>query len=130
MTLLEECIEALGNSVKILEFKKEGEISKLLQDIFPFISSGRIDWTQITNKQSLVSFNDILNNNIINKNDEVFIIWDDLNKPIIFSKIENIIQKIDDVTAVSFDTWILSITKKYVIEFYHNGEIQIGIQTE
>jgi hypothetical protein len=38
------------------------------------------------------------------------------------------IEVIDDVTAVSFDTWIFSLASGYVIEIYHEGEVWVGIR--
>ncbi|WP_456300853.1 hypothetical protein [Vallitalea pronyensis] len=31
------------------------------------------------------------------------------------------------MTAVSFNTWIFSKDKKKIVEFYHDGEIILGI---
>ncbi|WP_308728038.1 hypothetical protein [Bacillus sp. MYb209] len=51
----------------------------------------------------------------------VYIIWDEASLPIIKTNLHQILQVIDDVTAVSFDTWIYSQDVGYVIEYYHEG---------
>lgn len=56
----------------------------------------------------------------------VYIIWDEATLPIIKTDLHQVLQVIDDVTAVSFDTWIYSPDTGYVIEYYHDGEIRIG----
>ncbi|UYX52452.1 hypothetical protein M3Y14_29355 [Bacillus thuringiensis] len=56
----------------------------------------------------------------------VYIIWDEASLPIIKTNLHQILQVIDDVTAVSFDTWIYSQDVGYVIEYYHEGEVRIG----
>lgn len=43
------------------------------------------------------------------------------------SDLYTVIEVIDDVTAVSFDTWLFSPNEGVVIEFHHDGEIIIGI---
>ncbi len=57
---------------------------------------------------------------------EVYIIWDEVNLPIIKTDLFSVIDVIYDVTAVSFDTWLFSVDEKSIIEFYHEGEIKIG----
>ena len=39
-----------------------------------------------------------------------------------------IFKVIDDVTAVSFDTWIFSPSTGYVIEIFHDGEVRVGCE--
>ncbi|WP_420802044.1 hypothetical protein [Tumebacillus flagellatus] len=33
----------------------------------------------------------------------------------------------DDVLSVSSDIWVLSVEEDYVIEFYHEGEVTVGL---
>ncbi|MFB6469029.1 hypothetical protein ACE38V_19945 [Cytobacillus sp. Hz8] len=35
---------------------------------------------------------------------------------------------IDDVAAVSFDTWIFLLFPGYVIEIFHDGEVRVGLK--
>ena len=53
--------------------------------------------------------------------------WDNANLPCLKSELKNIIKSIDDVTAVSFDTWVVSSDYNIIIEFYHEGEITLGV---
>ncbi|MBY0754074.1 hypothetical protein K5V21_01265 [Clostridium sardiniense] len=58
---------------------------------------------------------------------EVYIIWDEVNLPIIKTDLFSVIDVIYDVTEVSFDTWLLSIDIKEVVEFYNESEITWSI---
>lgn len=58
---------------------------------------------------------------------EVYIIWDEVNLSIIKTDLFSVIDVIYDVTAVSFDTWLLSIDIKEVVEFYNESEITWSI---
>jgi hypothetical protein len=51
--------------------------------------------------------------------------WNDASCPIIKSKLSLILDKIDDVTAVSFDTWLFNFDNGYIVEFYHEGEVMM-----
>jgi hypothetical protein len=57
----------------------------------------------------------------------VYVIWDEGTLPIIKSDLQKVLEVIDDVIAVSFDTWIFSSELGYVIEIYHEGEVWVGI---
>lgn len=54
------------------------------------------------------------------------ILFDQKDIPCISCKLAAVIENIDDILAVSFDTWILSKDIKEVIEFYHEGTIVYG----
>lgn len=131
MTLYEECIEALKNNYEILA---EDERSKILNDFenkFKLTSWGRINWNEISQKVQVNSATEIkskLINNTSKNNINVYIIWDEVNLPIVKSDLSTVIRVIDDVTAVSFDTWLVSLDDGVIIEFYHDGEITIGIK--
>lgn len=58
---------------------------------------------------------------------EIYVMWDNANLPCLKSELKNIIKSIDDVTAVSFDTWVVSSDYNIIIEFYHEGEITLGV---
>lgn len=57
---------------------------------------------------------------------EYYVIWPDAEIPIIKCNIDDILDNIDDVLAVSFDTWLISVDMKRLIEFYHEGDITLG----
>lgn len=46
--------------------------------------------------------------------------------PVIKSSIAAIVNNIEDVCAVEFDTWLFSIDYSEIIEFYHEGAIIFG----
>lgn len=125
MTLLEECINVL-EGCKLLTSEKSESVTHDFENTFPFTQYGRIAWDDLSIKRVVSNVQSILLDEVIHPNDEVYIIWDELSLPIVATNIYTIIKYIDDVTAVSFDTWIYCQSKKYVIEFYHEGNVTIG----
>ena len=132
MSLLNECIEAIGDNAVVLSVPETENVFSIFEDMFPITSWARIDWEKINEKVNLVSSNELVLslNNYFNKKElesHTYILWDEGSLPAMEAKLEQIIKVIDDVTSVSFDTWIFSLEFGYVIEFYHEGDITIGI---
>lgn len=125
MILYEECLEVLKNNYTILSNEDGGKILSELKKKFPFTSWSRIDWNKVIKKEQVNSTLDI-KEKLRGNNNTVYIIWDEATLPIIKSDLFSVIDAIDDVTAVSFDTWIFSFNEQFVVEFYHDGEIKIG----
>jgi hypothetical protein len=130
MTLLEECIVALGNQGVAVDASEGKIIFEEMTKLFPMTSWGRIDWEKTICKMEKVEKEKVItqlsrHNRNIEK--EVYIFWDEITLPVVKSNLKKIIEVIDDVTAVSFDTWIFCPGENYVIEFSHGGELTIGI---
>lgn len=123
MTLFEECLEVLGEEAKILTNEQSKIISEKLQDIFLFTNVGKISSKEIFAQNITNNIQSIFTDKVFDIDEEVYIIWDNMLLPVIKSKLSIVFENIDDVTAVSFDTWIFSETKKFVIEFYHENEV-------
>lgn len=123
MTLLEECLEALKDKYILNEFEKKFVEEKFYNSV-PLSRWGRVEWSKFNKKKSIKTAKELLS---ICKNKEYYIIWSDPTEPIIKCNLDSIIKNIDDVTAVSFDTWLLSIDIKEVVEFYHESEITWSI---
>lgn len=131
MTLFEECIEALGKDAILLPISERGNLIKLLIERYPLTFYGRIDWDKVDRKFNIGTVNDIkieMEKLGCNLDSEVYIIWDEATLPIVKTTLQQAIDSIDDVTAVSFDTWIFCQSIGYVIEFYHEGDITLGTQ--
>ncbi|WLR41740.1 hypothetical protein LC087_12810 [Bacillus carboniphilus] len=131
MSLFDECIEALGEDVDIL-LERDREL--LLRDFersFPFTEWGRIQWNKVLKHVEVNTFDEIvsfINQNINEYNNVIYVIWDEEILPIIQADLNKVFDVIDDVTAVSFDTWIFSPSTGYVIEIFHDGEVRVGLK--
>lgn len=125
MTLYEECLEELKGNYTIVSDNEKNKILNNLYDKFPFNDWGRINWDKVIKKERINNIVDI-KEKILNNSIEVYVIWDQVDLPIIKSDLCSVLNVIYDVTAVSFDTWLFSVDEEYVIEFYHDGEIMIG----
>ena len=121
--LFKECINLL-NGCSILSLEESEVLFGKIKDNFPFTDYGCIDWNNIN---FCVTINDIYDiYNILKDCYQYYIIWDQKDIPCISCKLAAVIENIDDILAVSFDTWILSKDIKEVIEFYHEGTIVYG----
>lgn len=120
--LFEEAVEALDN-VRILTSEHSVDILKKFTNSFPFESSGcgRIDWKAIDSKVVLDDINNIRTDINLDLNSSCFIIWNDDSLPVLESKLKDVISSFDDVTAVSFDTWIFIPESINVIESLSNS---------
>ncbi|ASI78539.1 hypothetical protein PDR89_04015 [Bacillus cereus group sp. Bc002] len=128
-TLLEECIEALGEDIEILENTQGKMVVKSFENAFPITQWGRVDWSNIENYGDLYNEDEIklyLQNCFGTYSQTVYIIWDNARVPVIKTNLHQVLNVIYDVTAVSFDTWIYSPDMGFVIEYHHDGDIRIG----
>jgi len=125
MTLFEECVEALEDNTIVLSEEETKKVFKSMTTDFPITSWGRIDWQKVVNVVQVSSVSEVINHIDISKN-EVYVLWDEASLPSVKTDINKIINVIDDVTAVSFDTWIYCCSGRYIIEVYHENEINVG----
>ena len=121
--LFKECTNLL-NECSILFLEESEVLFGKIKNNFPFTYYGCIDWNSIN---FCVTINDIYDiYNIFKDYYEYYIIWDQKDIPCVSCKLAAIIENIDGILAVYFDTWILSKDTKEVIEFYHEGTIVYG----
>lgn len=120
--LLQECIEA--TSGRALNYNDGNKIMDEIQEKIPF-RLGRVDFSKFKFKTNISSI-DIISK-IIESSIETYVMWDNANLPCLKARLKDIIRCIDDVAAVSFDTWVVSSDYNIIIEFYHEGEITLGV---
>lgn len=130
MTLFEECIKVIGNeNLEILSNELTEKYFDCLCELFPILPWGRIDWEKVSQKKKVEDLSEIIDwlqeMGINNKN--VIVLWNYSYNPGIRTELERVLNVIDDVTAVGSDTFILCKDEGYVIEFFHDGEVTIGI---
>lgn len=125
MTLLKECIDARGDNIIVLSKKETEEIFECMSKSFPITSWGQIEWSAMKHAKKISSAEELVQH-LNNKEASLYILWDEASLPSIKTNLNKILAVIDDVTAVSFDTWLYSPAEGYVIEFYHENEITIG----
>lgn len=121
--LFKECIDSL-NEYSILSLKETEDLFKQLRYNFPMTNYGCIDWKKVNDAIVIKNIRDI--SDIFNKSYECYILWEQQELPGVSCKLAKIIDNIDDVLAVSFDTWLLSKDKKEIIEFHHEGKVVYG----
>ncbi|GCE05219.1 CDI toxin immunity protein [Dictyobacter aurantiacus] len=130
MTALEECLASLGDSANVLSMSEIRDMREKFWRSIPMTRRGRVDWTKIEKKikiSSIQGLSSISRNWIKDLDSPAFIMWDEFTLPIVkCSSLRKIFEQIEDVLIVSFDIWVFSFEEKYVIEFYHEGDITIG----
>lgn len=130
MSLFDECIEALGEDVHVFSDNNREQILSDFESTFTF-KWGRIEWEKVSNHAKVNTVDEIisfLDQDMDEYSSIVYVIWDEGTLPIIQSTLEKVFNVLDDVTAVSFDTWIFSPSTGYVIEIFHDGEVRVGFK--
>lgn len=115
MTLFDECLAALG-SYKIVKLFEE----KMALAQIKVTEYGRLDFKKyksyrritLLELQRLPDFS-------------CYVIYDDAKLPLIKCRFKRVMECLDDVTAPSFDTWLLAEDYTKIIEFHHSGEINL-----
>ena len=132
MTLFDECIEALKKVGEVIVLSEE-ETNEIINEFEESVPSdplvARVDFTQISRKKEIVDDEDILEElykNNVNVNEPVYVFWFNARLPVIQTSIKNVIQVMEDVISVDFDTWIYCPKERYVVEYYHEGETFLG----
>ena len=123
-TLFDECVEALFPNVEILSEDMSTKVARNMINIFPFSKYGRVEWSDVNDKKEIV--NQEVIKSLVDISEDIYIIWDDASCRVIKSNLKVVLENIDDVVAVSFDTWLMQVEGKYVIEYHHNGNINIA----
>lgn len=119
--LFMDCIKNLVH-YKILKKEESEKVIRNFLNIVPF-DNGHIDWTYIQNK-SLINMDEFEKIGV--NQEKYYIIWDNVELPCVSCELKSIKEHLDDVLAVSFDTWLLSEEGGEIIEFYHEGKITYG----
>ncbi|MEJ9127745.1 hypothetical protein P4I92_29540 [Bacillus cereus] len=129
--LFSECLESLGNETLIFSQEKSQQIATILMNSFPITVSGRIDWEQIdnqfiaSNKEQLIS---LIRANQLDFDEQIFIIWDNYEIPVVSTNLDKVFQSLVDVDAVSFYYWLLDKEYRFVIEINDEELIRVGFR--
>ncbi|OZM58680.1 hypothetical protein CIB95_03675 [Lottiidibacillus patelloidae] len=121
--LFDECIEALGDGVTILSDNKSEELYDLFEENVPFTVWGRIDWEKFKNPVNINDFVELTD--LLDSEEEIEIYWSHDKFPVLKAKFDNIQKALDDVIAVSADTF-LYVRGKCLVEINREGEITLG----
>lgn len=117
MNLFDEAVMALDYP-KVITGKPKDDILDYFINNFPIITAGngKIDWNRISNNSDIHHASELLKLKSMIGQNHCCIIWNDGDLPILVTNLEKLVGAFDDVTAVSFDTWILVPSKNIVIE--------------
>ena len=121
--LFTECVDIL-HGCKIISLEETERLFEQLRKNFPMTKCGCIDWNYIKMSLKIHDVHEI--KNVCDVSAEYYILWDQKGIPFVRCQLMKIIDNLDDVLAVSFDTWILSYDGKEVIEFQHEGNVTYG----
>ncbi|PKF98411.1 hypothetical protein CW365_17055 [Bacillus cereus] len=129
--LFNECLESLGSETLIFSQEKSQQIATTLINLFPITVSGRIDWEQIdsqliaSNKKQLIS---LIRANQLDFDEQIFIMWDNYEIPVVCTNLDKVFQSLVDVDAVSFYYWLLDTEYKFIIEINNEELIKVGFR--
>ena len=60
----------------------------------------------------------------------VVVLWDDASLPCLETDLTGVIAGFYDVTAVSFNTWLIACDRSFVVEYFHEDdpdEVNLGV---
>ncbi|MED1508716.1 hypothetical protein [Bacillus proteolyticus] len=129
--LFNECLESLGDETLIFSQEKSQQIATNLINLFPITVSGKIDWEQIdnqliaSNKEQLIS---LIRANQLDFDEQIFILWDNYEIPVVSTNLDKVFQSLVDVDAVSFYYWLLDKEYRFVIEIKDEEMIRVGFR--
>jgi len=129
--LFNECLESLGDETLIFSQEKSQQIATTLMNLFSITISGRIDWEQIdnqliaSNKEQLIS---LIRAKQLDFNEQIFILWDNYEIPVVSTNLNTVFQSLVDVDAVSFYYWLLDKEYRFVIEIIDEELIKVGFR--
>ncbi|MCU5326016.1 CDI toxin immunity protein [Bacillus wiedmannii] len=129
--LFTECLESLGDKTLIFSQEKSQQIANNLINLFPITVSGKIDWEQIdnqliaSNKEQLIS---LIRANQLDFDEQIFILWDNYEIPVVSTNLDKVFQSLIDVDAVSFYYWLLDKEYRFVIEIKDEEMIRVGFR--
>ncbi|MED0958238.1 hypothetical protein [Bacillus paramycoides] len=129
--LFNECLESLGDETLIFSQEKSQQIATNLINLFPITVSGKIDWERIdnqliaSNKEQLIS---LIRANQLDFDEQIFILWDNYEIPVVSTNLDKVFQSLVDVDAVSFYYWLLDKEYRFVIEIKDEEMIRVGFR--
>lgn len=119
----EELLELISPEYFLLTEEESKIFIQKFCNKFPITFYGRIDWS-ILNGILAENIEEIICNEKINLNTEIFIIFNDGSIPVVKTKIEKILKRYNELSCIGFDQWIITKNEEIMIELYHEGEIK------
>lgn len=119
----EELLELISPVYLLLMEEESKNFIHKFCNKFPITFYGRIDWS-VLNGILAENIEEIISNEKINLDTEIFIIFNDGSIPVLKTKIEKILKIYDNLSCIGFDQWIITKSDEIMIELYHEGEIK------
>ena len=126
-------LNASDELFRILDIQHSQLNTKWLENNFPILSSGRINWNEVPNSISnqwnetsdlVDQFYQIVNTKKLTG--KVIVAWDNMNILPIEIDMSICLKYAEDIFEESFDTWICCEKARWCVEVYHEGEICFG----
>lgn len=105
--LLQECLAVLGNNKNIISIEQQQSILDDFNNILPQI-------VKSNKRKKIQSIQELLPHW---EKKSVYIIWDEDDLPIVQIDFKYVVDHIDDVSAVAFETWIVAVEMNEFIQF-------------
>lgn len=118
--LYKECINAL-EVVTILDESSSDSLSEKMFNSFEFDDASTVDWRTYPDHQKVDDFEYLIQRN---GNLDCYVLWDNAEYLGIRTNLKSVLNKVDDVTAVSFDTWVIGLEFDWILEFHNEGLVR------
>lgn len=128
-----ELLELFDIRDDVLPLSKEDE--ELIMDefvhVFPVTEWGRVDWSKVESKVSfededIDSIKDVFIAQGLDLSQEVFLLFVYGDFPFVKTSLQRILVNLEEVRGSGSDQFIYCPTSKFVIEYFHDGDITIG----
>ena len=118
--LLQECLSAMGEQAEIVPYEEGlellGALNRTLRRLFrPEKQYCPAGWEELDSVQEIAPQW---------MGSRVYIVWDGGNLPVVRGSLASVVRNAEDVTAVSFDTWVVSEDLSQLVEMRGDGEIR------
>lgn len=112
--------------------KKEADfIMDEFVQFFPITEWGRIDWGKVDGKVNIKDedtdlIKDVLISQGFELSQEAYLMYGYGDYPFVKTSVQRILTNLEDLRWIGSDQFIYCPTSKFVIEYFHDGDITIG----
>ncbi|SFC39147.1 hypothetical protein SAMN05443252_103192 [Bacillus sp. OV322] len=112
--------------------KEDGDlIMNEFVQTFPIAEWGRIDWEKVKNKVKIKDWNtgsikDVLRIQGFDLTQQAYLLYSSGDFPFVKTSVQRILSNFEELTWIGWDQFIYCPTSRYVIEYFHDGDITIG----
>jgi hypothetical protein len=131
-----EIVDKLGEGTIILSESKSEEVMHRMVSDFPVVEWGRLDWSRIPKRKWVSGIGEIidfLSHHVDVEEQEVYVLWGYgrepfSDPPFLRTTLMNALKHYEELRDYGSDAWLYAPDGTFVVEFYHEGDIVVGMR--